>query len=475
MTTKVPVLASVAILAGVCGLAAEWSQFRGPNASGISDGKDLPLEFGPAKNVVWKTATPPGHSSPSVGESRIFLTAIDGDKLLTMALDRESGKILWRREAPRPRKQEIERPANSPVSATPATDGRNAFVFFQDFGLLAYGPDGNELWRAPLGPFNNPFGHGASPILAGNTLLMVCDQDTGSFLLALNKDSGKVLWRTERPHAQRGYATPILHKASDGSTQVIVAGSYRLSGYDLKTGKEIWWIRRLPWQIKPTPVIADNIIYFVTYSGESDPGEQENVPVFKEALAKLDLNKDGKLAKEEIVDAKAKARFEEYLDLDDSGFLEERDWTQFQERRLGENSTRAYRLGGKGDLTDQSFLWKNPRLLPNVPSPLVYQGVLYTLKEGGIFASYDIKTGEILKQARLQGAIGAYYASPIAADGKIYTISEEGNASVIQAGRDWQVLHVNDLDDECKATPAILGGKMYLRTKSALYCFAKQN
>lgn len=451
---------------------SEWPQFRGPNSSGISEETNIPVEFGPDRNVVWKTALPPGNSSPSIAGDKIFVTAFEKDALFTIALNRADGRVLWRREAPRPRKQIIDRPANSPVSATPATDGRNAYVFFQDFGLLAYGPDGNELWRMPLGPFNNPFGHGASPILAGNTLLMVCDQDVGSFLLALDKNSGRVLWRTERPHAQRGYATPVLYQPPKGPLQVLVAGSYRLSGYDVRTGKEVWWIRRLPWQVKPTPVVAGDSVYFVTYSGESNPGDQEVVPPFKEALAKLDTNRDGKLSKDEIVDPRAKERFEEYLDLDDSGFLEERDWAQFQERRLGENSLRAYRLGGEGDLTDSNFLWKNARSLPNVPSPLFYQGVVYTLKEGGILTSYDTKTGEILKQARIQGAIGAYYSSPIGVDGKIYAISEEGKAAVIRAGAQWEVLTVNNMGDGCKATPAVVDGKLYVRTYGALYCFA---
>lgn len=456
-------------------LAADWSQFRGPNASGVSDEGDLPVEFGPARNVVWRTAIPPGHSSPSVAADKIFVTAIDGDKLFTIAMERANGRILWRREAPRPRKQVLERPANGPVSATPVSDGRNVYAFFQDFGLLAYGPDGNEIWRMPLGPFNNPFGHGASPILTGNTLLMVCDQDTGSFLLAIDKRNGRVLWRTERPHAQRGYSTPVLYQPPAEGLQVIIAGSHRLSGYDVQTGKEIWWIRRLPWQIKPTPVVADDILYFVTWSGESEPGEQEIVPSFEEALAKLDLNKDRKLAKNEIIDAKAKARFDEYLDLDDTGFLEERDWKQFQERRLGENALRAYKLGGQGDLTESNYLWKHSKSLPNVPSPLLYRGLLYTLKEGGILTSFDAKTGTITKQARLSGALGDYYASPVAADGKIYTISEEGKAAVIQAGSEWEVITVNDLGDGCKATPAIADGKLYIRTYGALYCFAKRN
>jgi outer membrane protein assembly factor BamB len=460
-------------LAAVLGTAADWPQFRGPNASGVAEESNLPVEFGPETNVVWKTPVPLGNSSPVVVRDKIFLTGFEGDTLFTMAVDRATGRILWRRPAPRPRKQVIERPANSPTSASPASDGENVYVFFQDFGLLAYGPDGNELWRMPLGPFNNPFGHGASPILAGDMLLMNCDQDAGSFLLAIDKKSGRVVWRTERPHAQRGYATPVLYSGPGGQRQVIVAGSYRLSGYDLASGKETWWIRRLPWQVKPTPVVDAGVVYFVTYSGESDPGEQEIVPPFGEALATLDLDKNGKLSKQEVVDPRAKARFDEYLDLDDTGYLEERDWEQYRERRLGENSLRAYKLGGTGDLTESGFLWKNPRSLPNVPSPLVYRGVLYTLKEGGILTSFNAKSGEIVKQARLQGAIGAYYASPVGADGKIYAVSEDGKAAVIRAGAQWELLTVNDLKDGCKATPAIAGGKIYWRTYGTLYCFAK--
>ena len=197
-------------------------------------------------------------------------------------------------------------------------------------------------------------------------------------------------------------------------------------------------------------------------------------PFFQEALAKLDKNKDGKLSKDEIVDPRAKARFEEYLDLDDSGFLEEHDWVQFQERRLGENALRAYRLGGQGDLTESHALWKHSKALPNVPSPLVYQGIVYLVKEGGIFTALDAKTGQVLKRARLPGALGDYYASPVAAEGRIYTVSEEGNAAVIQAGADWQIVRINQLGETCKATPAIVDGDLYLRTAGTLYCFRKQ-
>jgi outer membrane protein assembly factor BamB len=453
----------------------DWPQFRGPNASGISGETNLPVSFGPGESVVWKTTVPMGNSSPVVAGDKVYLTGFDKERLLTLAIHRNTGRVLWEREAPRQRKQVIERPANGPASASPASDGQNVFVFFQDFGLLAYGPEGNELWRMPLGPFKNPFGHGASPVLSGNTLLMNIDQDTDSFLIAVDKHTGRVLWRKERPLAQRGYSTPVLYRETNGTQQVIVAGSYRLSGYDLASGREMWWIGLLPWQIKPTPVVADNALYFVCYSAESDPGEQQKMPPFEEALAKLDSNRDGKLSKQEITDPGAKSRFEEYLDLDRTGFLEERDWEQYRERRLGENGLRAYRLGGGGDLTETHLAWKVGKSLPTVPSPLFYRGVLYTLKEGGILTSYDPRTGEILKQARLQGALGDYYASPVAADGKIYTVSDEGKAAVIEAGAQWQVLKINDLQDGCKGTPAIADQSLYIRTYGTLYRFAKKD
>jgi outer membrane protein assembly factor BamB len=131
----------------------------------------------------------------------------------------------------------------------------------------------------------------------------------------------------------------------------------------------------------------------------------------------------------------------------------------------------AFRLGGKGDMTGKSLAWRYSKSLPNATSPLLYRDVIYMAKEGGILTSLNAGTGELYKQARLSGAPGPYYASPVAADGKVYTVSEEGKVSVIQAGPQWEILAVNTLDDEVHATPAIADGRLYLRTHSALYCF----
>src|SRR5437899_3106306 len=204
---------------------ADWTQFRGPNGSGVSASKGLPEHFDLQKNVLWRTALPQGHSSPVFTADHIFVTAFEGKTLLTICLDRAIGKVLWRREAPREREENFDH-TNGPASPSPVTDGANVYVFFGDFGLLSYGPEGNERWRLPLGPFNNVNGHGSSPILADGKLVLICDQDTGSYLLAVGASSGRVLWKTMRPEYTRGYATPAVYRPKNGPVELIVPGSF---------------------------------------------------------------------------------------------------------------------------------------------------------------------------------------------------------------------------------------------------------
>lgn len=453
--------------------AADWPQFRGINSGGVGEETGLPVEFGPNRNVVWKTPLPAGHSSPVFSKDHIFLTAHDDEKLYAIALDRTNGRVAWRREVPRPRKQELHK-FNSPASPSAVTDGKNAYVFFTDFGMMSFGPDGNERWRLPLGPFNNPFGMAASPVLSGNTLLQSCDSETGSFFVAVDKDSGKVKWRVERPEFTRGFSTPLVYRTPGGSAEVLVPGSGQLTAYSVETGEAVWWVHGLTWQLKPTPVMADGVIYVLGWAGGADTGQQENIPNFADVLKQFDGNKDGKLAKEEMAsDPKLSAAFTEG-DLDRDGFLGERDWRMFQVRRSSQNAIMAVKLGGRGDMTEKNILWRYYKSLPNAPSPLLYRGVIYLMKEGGIFTSLDAKTGAVLKQGRLMGALDQYFSSPVAGDGKIYVVSEAGHTSVIKAGGEWEHLKVNDMEEECFATPAIVDGKIYLRTHTALYAFGQK-
>jgi outer membrane protein assembly factor BamB len=208
----------------------EWSQFRGPNGSGVSETKGLPTEFGPNKNVVWKTELPPGHSSPVLTRDRIFVTAHDkrNNKLLVICLDRQTGKILWQREAPRLREGRLQN-VNGPASPTPVTDGSNVYVFFQDFGLISYDAAGKERWKLQLGPFNMFYGFGASPILVDDKVILPVDQDNpSSYLIAVDKNSGKVRWKVDRPVVISGYSTPIVYQPAKGAKQIIVPESFQL-------------------------------------------------------------------------------------------------------------------------------------------------------------------------------------------------------------------------------------------------------
>jgi outer membrane protein assembly factor BamB len=455
--------------------AEDWTRFRGPNGSGVSSETGIPAEFGPEKNVVWKTQLPDGLSSPVFSRESIFVTGFDGGKLYTIALDRKTGRIRWQREIPRQRIGPLREP-NTPASPSPVTDGENVYAFFQELGLISYGPDGNERWRVPLGPFNNPFGIGSSPVLAGDRILQVLDGETDSFMLAVDKNSGKTLWRVERPDVARGYSTPALWEPGDGSgQQVIVPGSYELCAYSVETGEKIWWVSSLTWQMKPTPVIDGDTIYVLGWAGGADFGQQDEIAPYEQILSQYDKDRDGKLSRAEAggpIDEGTLSAWEE-LDLDHDGFLGARDWKAYQLKRSVVNSMQAIRLGGKGDMTKTAVKWKYYKSLPNVPSPLFYGGLIYMIKDGGIVTALDAETGEVRKQGRLRASMDRYFSSPVAADGKIFMTSEPGVVSVLKAGPDWEVIHANDLGEEVHATPVLLDGRIYLRTKSALYCFAE--
>ena len=451
--------------------AGEWSQFRGSNATGVVESSSLPVRFGPHRNLVWRASIGPGQSSPVLTRDRIFLSAMEEERLWVVCLDRSSGDLLWKQEVPRPRSEVMHR-ANGPASPTPVTDGSNVYAFFGDFGLISFDAEGRERWRLPLGPFVNPMGQAASPILANGRVLLICDQESGSFFVAVDQMTGRVLWRVERPGFTRGFSTPVLYRPKGEELQVLVSGSHQLTAYSVESGQEIWWLRGLTWQMKSTPVIDREMLYLNGWAGGADDGDQEEVASFADVLSERDADGDGRLSQQELAGLRLRWDFGR-LDLDRTGFLEDRDWRIYRAKRSARNGALGIRLGGKGDMTASNLLWRVQRSLPNVPSPLLYQGILYLMKEGGILTALDPSNGSVLKQDRIREALGTYYASPVAGDGKIFAVSHEGKVSVIRAGADWQVLSVNDLGSECSATPAISEGRLYIRTREHLYCFGE--
>ena len=452
-----------------------WDRFRGPNGSGVSGDTGIPEEFGPETNVAWKTPLPHGLSSPVFGNDSIFLTGSEGDKLVTFSLDRDTGRIKWRREIERERAGRLRKP-NNPASPSVATDGENLFAFFQDFGLVAYGPDGNELWRLPLGPFNNPMGLGASPVYVDGKVIQVCDSETDSFMVAVDAGTGAIAWRRERPYSLRGFSTPVVYRPDGEPTQLLVPGSYELSAYDLASGARVWWVQGLTWQMKPTPVLDDEgFAYVLGWAGSADLGQQEDVPPFEEVLAELDADKDGRLSAAELLETlgnKVRNGLGSY-DLDNSKYMEARDWEHHRRKRMALNAVRKIRLGGEGDVTEGAVQWLHYKSLPNVPSPLLYDGIVYLVKDGGLVTALSAADGSVLKQGRLREAMGRYFASPVAADGKMYSADETGQVSVVRMGADWTLIRTNAMGEEVYATPVVMDGRLFIRTRSALYCFAQ--
>jgi outer membrane protein assembly factor BamB len=481
--------------------AEDWPQFRGPNGNGVSVSTGLPEKFGPNENVVWKTALPPGHSSPVLTRNRIFVTAYSKEKansqpqgtsskeqsnagekqnykLLVICLDRATGTLLWQSEVPRLKQGRLEN-VNDPASPSPVTDGSNVYVFFQEFGLVSYNEDGKERWRLPLGPFNMFYGFGASPIIVDDKVVLPVDQDSpSSYLIAVDKNSGRVRWKVERPVVISGYSTPIIYQPKQGPKQIVIPESFQLSAYSVADGKRVWWVRGLACEMKSIASHDGEYLYINGWGfPQNQPGAQVPTIPFGEALSRYDQNGDRQIAKEEIsgtepMDKMLKSAFEAF-DMNRDGKLDTKDWEVFRAMMASENGLLAIKLGGHGDQTSTAIRWRYNKPVPQVPSTLLYKGVLYMINDSGILLSFDPATGKVLKQGRLHGAIDKYFSSPVAADDKVFLIGQGGQVSVLKAAGDWEVIRVNELDDECFATPAIADGRIYVRTRSALYAFGK--
>jgi len=459
----------------------EWSQFRGPNGTGVSETKGLPTEFGPNKNVIWKTPLPAGHSSPVLTRDRIFVTAHDKDKLYVIGLDRQTGKILWQREVPRAHAGRLQN-VNGPASPSPVTDGSNVYVFFQDFGMLSYDANGKERWKLPLGPFNMFYGFGASPILVDDKVILPVDQDNpASYLIAVDKNTGKLRWKVERPVVISGYSTPIVYQPKQGAKQIIIPESFQLSAYSVADGKRVWWVRGLACEMKSIASHDDEYLYINGWGfPQNQPGKQVPTISWEEGLAAYDKDKDRLITKAEISGAGGTTQMDKLLvaafeafDMNRDEKLNDKDWEVFRAMMASENGLLAIKMGGQGDQTANAIRWRYTKPVPQVPSTLLYQKVLYMINDSGILISFDPVTGNVIKQGRLHGAIDKYFSSPVAADDKVFLIGQGGQVSVLKAAGEWEVLAVNELDDECYATPAIADGRIYIRTRSALYSFGK--
>ena len=423
-----------------------WPSFRGPNASGVADGQDLPERWDTKSgdNVLWRTPIPGlAHSSPVVWGDRVFVTSAisskanatfkpglygDGDasddvsphKWMLYAFDKQTGKVVWERTAAAGEPRNKRHIKSTYASASPATDGRIVVAWFGSQGVHAYDVNGTPLWqvdlgRVDMGAYDIPsfeWGPASSPIIWNDLVLLQCDTQADSFLLALDAATGKTVWKTDRDELP-SWGTPTVITTDKGDELVTNASNF-IRGYDPKTGKELWRLGGSSKITAPTPIGSNGVIVVAS-------GRGPERPIF------------------------------------------------------------VVRPGARGDLTLQkeqtssaSIAWSKTGRGSYMPTPLAYDGILYVLANNGVFDAYDLQTGQEIYRQRLDPVGSGFSASPIAADGRIYLSSEDGDIIVIAAGREFKKIAANPMGELVMATPALSDGVMYIRSASSLFAIGKR-
>jgi outer membrane protein assembly factor BamB len=431
---------------GSGGLKGSWPSFRGPQASGIAEGQNLPDRWNAksGENVLWRTPIPGlAHSSPVVWGNRIFLTSAvssdakatfrpglygDGDaskdrsshRWMIYALDKRTGKIVWERVAHQGEPIDKRHIKATYANSTPVTDGRIVVAWFGSQGVHAYDVNGRFLWkvdlgRVDLGAYDIPtyeWGPASSPIIWNNLVILQCDTQTDSFLLALDAATGKTVWKTDRDELP-SWGTPTIGTTATGPVLVTNASNF-IRGYDPRTGKELWRLGRSSKITAPTPIFSDDV--FVVASGRAPER-----PIF---VVRPNVHGDLTLP--------------------------------------------------EGKTSSEAIAWSRTGRGSYMPTPLVYKGILYVLSNNGLFDAYNLRSGDEVYRQRLPVVGSGFSASPVAADGKIYLSNEDGEILVIAAGEKFAHLGTNSMGELLMATPALSDGVMYVRSANSLFAIGRK-
>jgi outer membrane protein assembly factor BamB len=386
---------------------------------------------------------------------------VNDGQLETLAFERKDGRIAWRKPAPAEKlKSTLGVDTAGGATPTPVTDGNSVFVYFGSFGLIAYDLEGHEQWRQPLAPLD--IETSASPILIDDKLIVVSDRETGSFIEAHDKKTGRRIWRTERPQFHRSSSTPF-HWVNAKREEVILAGSLRLTSYNPLNGEENWHYNGTAKVATGSPTADENLLFTASTKDGRDgnlakPTTTTPLPnaAKKQPLFVAPSENDN----EEELSPVSKAPFLDY------GLV-----TQLDPAKAGKGIL-AIQSCGRGDITQTHLAWTSTRSIPYASSPLLYHGRLFTVKDGGFVSAYDAKTGHSLYQDERLDAPGDYYASAVAADKRIYLSSFDGVVTVIDATSDsLKVLAQNKFEEQILATPALADRSIIVRTATTLYSF----
>lgn len=424
-----------------------WPQFRGVGASGIGDGKPLPVQWNAEKKegVLWKTAIPGlGHCSPIVWGDKVFVTtAVSGKENPELkvglygdiapvsdstvhqwkiyCVNKSTGKILWEKVAVKGVPKIARHTKATHASSTMATDGKHVVAFFGSEGLYCYDMAGKLLWKKTFGLLDSGYymvpsaqwGFASSPVIYKNRVIIQCDVQTNGFLASLDADTGNEIWRTPRKDVPT-WGTPSVVEVG-GRPQIIVNGWKHIGGYDLPTGKEIWRMTGGGDIPVPTPVYGNGLLFITNAHGSMSP-----IYAIKPEAAGGDITLKGQAT------------------------------------------------------SSTSIAWFTPREGAYMQTPLVYGDYLYVCRDWGVVGCYEAKTGKRLYNERLGTGRSGFTASAVAGDGKLYFTSEDGDIYVVQAGAQFKLLATNTMGEVCMATPAISNGVLFFHTRDHLVAVGKK-
>jgi outer membrane protein assembly factor BamB len=426
--------------------SGQWPSFRGTQASGVADGQRLPDNWDgtTGQNILWRTPIPGlAHSSPIVWGDTVFVTSAissrkdatfkpglygDGDasddrsihKWVIYALDKRTGRVRWERVAREGVPRNKRHIKSTYASATPATDGRIVVAWFGSEGVHAFDINGTPLWhvdlgRIDMGAYDIPtyeWGPASSPIIWNGLVILQCDTQADSFVLALDEETGETVWKTTREELS-SWGTPTVAMTAAGPELVTNASNF-IRGYDARTGRELWRLGGSSKITAPTPIFADDLIVVAS-------GRAPERPLF---VVKPGSRGDLTLA---------------------------------------------------GDKTSSDAVaWSRTGRGSYMPTPLAYRGLLYVLANNGVFDAYDLKTGKEIYRQRLALVGSGFSASPVAADGKIYLSNEDGDMLVVRAGSRFEHIATNSIGELLMATPALSEGVMYVRGASRLFAIGSK-
>ncbi len=383
--------------------AQEWTRFRGPNGSGLAPAAPIPVSWTEA-DANWRVELPgPGNSQPVLWGGRIFVTSArkDGAERIIQCLGTEAGKAHWTKSLPAATHSKHQR--NTFATSTPAADAERIYAAFSDpmsLTLRAFTHEGKEVWTRDLGAFESKHGGGGSPIVFEEMVVLANEEDTDSFVIALDRKTGETRWKSARRTEEAAYGTPCVFEPAGGPAELILSShAHGLSSIDPRTGKENWSARVFDKRTVSSPVVAGSLILATCGSGG------------------------------------------------------------------GGNYLAAVRSGGKGDVTASHLAFKVTKAMPYVPSTLVKGDIVFLWGDVGVVSCVDAKNGEIIWQAR---AGGNFSGSPVCVGERLYCLSEEGEAVVIDAARRFNLLGRSPLGEGTRSTPAVAGGRMYIRTYTHL-------